>query len=315
MPDSSRAAARPELACIVLSLRDEPGLVRAVGSVLGQSEPLEVVVVNSGGGYPRRRLRAAGLGVPVIDRRRRLYPGAARNLGIEATSAPFVAFLAADCVAEPGWAAARLRSHRAGAQAVAGAITNAFPHSRSACASHLLLHHRRMPGALEDERLLYSLSYERWLFDRFGRFREDLRQDEDTEFNARLGPECTLVWNPRVRIAHLYPDHPLALLRDQWDRGRLRATVSRGTWEPWGPRYTAAGAFRGAHAAVRHVRRVREPDGPGLLRHAAPLLGPALLAYVGGLVSESLRLRLSDHLSYARPRGIRRSSTPRSPVR
>jgi glycosyltransferase involved in cell wall biosynthesis len=315
MPDPSRGVARPELACIVLSLRDEPGLVRAVQSVLGQSERVEVSVVNSGGGDPARRLRAAGLGISVIDRPRRLYPGAVRNLGIEATSARYVAFLAADCVAEPGWAAARLSSHRAGAHAVAGAITNPFPHSRSACASHLLLHHRRMPGALEDERLLYSLSYERWLFDRFGRFREDLQQDEDTEFNARLGPECKLVWNPRVRAAHLYPDRFLALLRDQWARGRRRATVSRAQWGPWRPRYTAVGAFRNTWAAVEHVRRVREPDGRELLRHAAPLLGPAVLAYVGGLTSEGLKGRLSDRLSYPRPRGIRRSSAPRSSVR
>ena len=38
----------------------------------------------------------------------------ARNAGVVATSAPFVAFLAADCVAQPGWAAARL-AHRFGA--------------------------------------------------------------------------------------------------------------------------------------------------------------------------------------------------------
>src|SRR5262249_39445175 len=86
-----------QLACVVLSLENEPGLVDAVRSILAQRPTPEVVVVNSGGGDPASTLRAAGIDVPVIDVRRRLLPGAVRNLGIGATSAPVVAFLAADC--------------------------------------------------------------------------------------------------------------------------------------------------------------------------------------------------------------------------
>ena len=95
------------LACAVLSFRDELRLVDAVRSVLDQSTQVEVVVVNSGGGDPEPRLRAAGSS-QVINVRRPLYPGAVRNLGIDHTTAPFMAFLAADCLAEPGWVAGRL---------------------------------------------------------------------------------------------------------------------------------------------------------------------------------------------------------------
>src|SRR5687767_6519615 len=116
-----------ELACGVLSLRAERGLVAAVRSLLEQSEDLEIVVVNSGGGHARRRLLAAGIDVRVIEVPQRLLPGAVRNLAIEATRSPYVSFLAADCVALPGWAAGRLREHRRGAVAVAGAMANAHP--------------------------------------------------------------------------------------------------------------------------------------------------------------------------------------------
>ena len=132
----------PELACAVLSLGDERGLIDAVRSLLDQSAPVEVVVVNSGGGDPAARLAAAQLDVRAVSVDGRLYPGAVRNIGIELTQAPFVAFLAADCIATPGWAVGRLREHRAGAVAVASSPGNAYPESKSASASMLLLHNR-----------------------------------------------------------------------------------------------------------------------------------------------------------------------------
>ncbi|HYH47235.1 MAG TPA: glycosyltransferase family A protein, partial [Thermoanaerobaculia bacterium] len=100
---TSPLSSAPDLACVVLALGNPPELAAAVRSLLDQGEPMEVVVVNSAGGGAAATLAAAGLAVPVIERPERLLPGAARNLGIAATRAPFVAFLAADCWAEPGW--------------------------------------------------------------------------------------------------------------------------------------------------------------------------------------------------------------------
>jgi glycosyltransferase involved in cell wall biosynthesis len=273
---------RPQLACAVLALRDPPELVDAVRSVITQRPPIEVVVVNSGGGDPDARLAAAGLEVPVINRAEPLYPGDARNLGIDATNAPFVAFLAADCVAEPGWAANRLRRHESGAEAVAGAITNAYPGSASASASYVLLHHRRMPWALEEERLAFSLSYARSLFARFGRFREDLRQDEDTEFNSRFAELCPVAWADDVRARHRYPRHPLALVRDQYARGRRRAAAD-GRGEAWCPSVSPRHAVASARAAVLHVHRMAGREPRQVLVRSGPMLAPALLAYVAGL--------------------------------
>lgn len=214
-----------EIACAVLSYRDEPFLIEAVRSVLDQSVPVEVVVVNSGGGDPARRLAAAGLSLPVHSFQERLYPGAVRNIGIDETSARYLAFLAADCLARPGWAAARLREHRAGAAAVASPPTNAYPESLTAWASHLLLHNRRLAVTRPRHRLLYSLSYDRSLFTRFGRFREDLRAGEDTEFNARFREHVATVLAPDAVTAHRYPTGLPAMLRDAFRRGRLQARM------------------------------------------------------------------------------------------
>lgn len=276
----------PELACAVLSYRDEPFLVEAVRSVLTQDVPIEVVVVNSGGGEPRRRLDEAGLtSVGVHSVAHRLYPGAARNIGIEATRAPLLAFLAADCLALPGWAAARLAAHRAGAAAVASVLTNAYPEHSSAWAALLLLHHRRLAAASRRHRLLYSLSYRRDVFERFGRFREDLRAGEDTEFNARFERSLHVSLAPTAVTAHRYPVGPGAWLAEAFRRGRLdvashQAVITRALARL----AVASRAPRGMAHAFLVAARTAPPDRERMFR-AWPLVLAGGVAYVAGAIT------------------------------
>ena len=276
-----------ELACAVMSYRDEPFLVDAVRSVLDQSIPVEVVVVNSGGGDPAGRLAAVGLNVPVYSFSERLYPGAARNVGIDQTRARYIAFLAADCLATPGWAAARLREHRAGAAAVASPLTNAYPESSAAWASLLLIHNRRLAVTMPSQRLLYSLSYDRSLFDEFGRFREDLRAGEDTEFNARFREHALTVLAPDAVTAHRYPIELRAMLRDAFRRGRLQARM-QGAIEGRSPRNVRV-ALRGPFSVVRSLvisMRSPRPERTALLR-AWPLVLAGGVAYTAGALTTS----------------------------
>jgi glycosyltransferase involved in cell wall biosynthesis len=277
----------PALACAVLSYRDEPFLVEAVRSLLSQDMPVEVVVVNSGGGNPGERLSNAGIDVAVHSVPHRLYPGAVRNIGIDRTVAPFMAFLAADCLAEPGWVAARLRAHHDGAAAVASVPTNANPHSLAAWASLLLLHNRRLAVTKPAVRLHYSLSYDRSLFQRFGRFREDLRAGEDTEFNARFAGKARLVLAPDAVTAHRYPDSPGAMLRDAYRRGGLQAR-SQGALEGRGPRHIKV-ALRGPRNVIRSVVVAARSPAPvrGTLLRACPLALAAGVAYTAGALTAS----------------------------
>jgi glycosyltransferase involved in cell wall biosynthesis len=213
----------PELACVVLCHRGAPEVVEAVASLAAQDVACEIVVVNSEGESPEPRLRAAGLNVPVVHRYRRLLPGAARNLGVAATAAPYVAFLAADCVAEPGWGRARLARHQAGASLVASSIVNADPRSSAALAAYMTLFARRMPGTPAASALLYGVSYSRALLVEVGPFREDLRAGEDTEHLERAAVLARPVWAPEVRTAHHHPRSVAALVREQRARGARAA--------------------------------------------------------------------------------------------
>ena len=274
-----------QLACVVLSLRAQPGLVDAVRSLIEQEPCPEVVVVNSGGGDPAAALARAGLEVPLVDEPDRLYAGGARNRGIEATSERYVAFLAADSVAEPGWVAGRLRAHADGADAVACVLTSPPGASRSASAAHLLQNWRRLPGTPPTERLLFGLSYDRALFDRFGHFSEDLRVGEDSEFNNKIRESATIVWAPDVRTQHPGASRPREFLADQHRRGQRRAQARRRLYGPESAMKLVADAVMNPTMALRHARQTPDPRERAALMRGWPMLVPGSLAYLAGGIS------------------------------
>ncbi len=277
-------ASEPELACVVLALAHPPELIEAVRSLVDQEAPVEIVVVHSNGRGISARLAAAGFSSPrvaCIERSERLLPGAARNLGIAASRAPFIAFLAADCRAEPGWVAARLAAHRAGAPAVASAVTNLYAKNLAAWASYLALFARRMPGTPEPEALRYGVSYARDLFDRFGTFREDLRTGEDTEFHQRLGAQVPIAWAPEVRTAHRHPQRLSALWVDQFRRGRRSAAAWSNLAGP-SARRVAADALTRIPACLRIAWHGSRPGERAWIAAASLALPGAALAYAAG---------------------------------
>jgi glycosyltransferase involved in cell wall biosynthesis len=277
------------LACVVLSLRSPPELVDAVRSLADQPGVAEIVVVNSGGGDPIRSLAAAGLAVRVVNRTERLFPGAARNVGIDATSARYVAFLASDCRAEPEWASARLRHHRSGADAVSSVMTNASGDSLSSRAAHLLLHPRRLPQTPPHERVLFGLSYDRSVFDRFGRFREDLRRGEDSEFNARIRGDATIVWADDVRTAHRNTATARALLVDQFTRGATTIVYDRLSI----PALLRVGVLKEPLFACWQAWRTPDPAERRGMIAAAPLVLGGAAARTAGVLWKRLRDRRS----------------------
>jgi hypothetical protein len=273
----------PELACGVLSRAAPPGLAAAVRSLLDQSEPIEVVVVNSDGGDPDRVLREAGIhGVPVVHFEHRLFPGAARNAAIAATRAPYVAFLADDCVAEPGWAAGRLREHRAGAETVACVMSSATPGNAASNASLLLQHNRRLPDTPPCTRLRFGLSYTRDVLERLGPFPEEIRAGEDSKLNARLATQP--VWAADVRCAHAYPTTLGGLVSDLYARGRRRGALRLADGEPveWAQ---VKSALRNCRRSWQQAGLTTDPQQRRELLAARPLLplGAAAVALGVGL--------------------------------
>jgi GT2 family glycosyltransferase len=216
-------AKAPELAVVVLAVGEMPLLPDAIASLGAQGVPLEIVVVHSG----LAAAHAPAWRPPGVEQLRftELLPtGRARNAGIAATRAPWIAFLAGDSQALPGWAAGRLEAHRGGASMVAAAVVNPTPASLVAWAGHIALHHRRWPRVPASEALLYGRSYARELLDRVGGFRSGLAAGEDTELHSRLDAAGErALWVPSVRSTHAYATRLGELLREQRERGERAA--------------------------------------------------------------------------------------------
>ena len=270
----------PDLACVVMSFRGREDVVRAVTSLVRQDVRAEILVVNSGGGSPAERLRDAGLAVPVLDVPEPLTPGAARNAGIAATRAPFVAFLAADCWAAPGWIAGRVREHRGGAAAVAARVVNPYPRSLSACAFHVAVHGRRLvPGPRG-----LGLSYPRAWLEQAGPFLETASCGEDGEMRTRLGPEAEVAAPADVHTFHDHPTRPSDLTRDMVKRGRRLADAKRRHSLPDRPPAALHGVDHVVAALGAAVRGTAELP-RGEVARGLPLALPAVAAIAAGALT------------------------------
>lgn len=210
----------PEIAVVVLAIHAQPELATCVQSILGQSVPAEIVVVNSGGGDPEALLPKNVPNLRVVSVPDLLWPAGARNLGIRSTKAHWIAFISADQIALEDWLATRLALHRQGRNAVSGCVVNSHPRNVFAWASHVSLFVRRLPKVPKRQRLRHGGSYARHLFEKCGEFREDLRIGEDTEFNLRLQGPDKMAWSTDVQAIHLNPTNFRAMSKDMYERGK-----------------------------------------------------------------------------------------------
>jgi glycosyltransferase involved in cell wall biosynthesis len=272
---------RPEMCVVVLSYRNEHTVTAALESLITQDEALEIVLSHSGGGDTPALVAERFPGVSVLASESRRTPGAARNAGIAATHAPFVAFHSGDSVALPGWAKGRMRLHRRGAPAVASAM--APPRGPAPLAAHLLLHSTRMPHVVPPQDLRFGVSYSRDVLLEHGPFPEDRDGEEDVELNARLiRAGVPLAWAPGVMTATEYAGTPVELLSDQYRRGDLRYRC-RGDRRPRG--ILAGRALLDAPAGLWRAARPDSPVARRDLVRSAPLVLAGSVAAAGGILS------------------------------
>ena len=271
---------QPDLCVIVMSYRNERSIGEALDSLLEQGEPLEIVVSHSGGGDTPALVRERYPGVTVAAGEERRTPGAARNAGIAASSAPYVSFHAADSVALPGWAAGRLELHRRGADVVGSAI--AAPDRPAALAAHVLLHSTRMPHVTPAPHLRFGASYSREVLARYGPFSERMDGEEDVELNDRLIEAGVPVeWAPGVVTEPEYAQTSRELMRNLYRRGVLRYRC-RGHRKPKG--VLAARALLDAPAGLARAARAESRVPPGRLALSTPLVLAGSVAAAGGIL-------------------------------
>lgn len=286
-----------------MGYRNEATIVDSIRSVLEQQAdaPFEVVVITSGGDRSGEVVRRLFPSLPLVESPRRLLPGAARNEGVRVSKGEYVAFLAADCLAEPGWASARIRAHRASHRATAGAVTNARPDRPWAWASLYLNYRERLstrPARVVawPDPTAHSLSIERSLLDELGGFDETLPIGEDTLVARRLAEQGVPVWfEPQAVLAHIGPTSTAQFLQDQYRRG-ARFARENAVAPPGGRSRCRLLAFE----TVRFTRAVRSSMRAGWRhdRRRALLAFPWMVA--GALALRLGRLRVFSEMRRSR---------------
>jgi glycosyltransferase involved in cell wall biosynthesis len=282
-----------DLAVVVIGLGAPRSLARAVDSLVAQNTPAEIIVVNSGGGDAAGVLREHLSAIVLVEVAEPVYVGAARNIGIQASRAPFVAFLAGDCRATPGWVERRVQAHLDGERAIGSVVANDRTWNPFAWAAHLMTYGHRVTSAGGDGGV-YGASYDRALFDKYGYFSEALRIGEDSEFHARFRPSDPVRLDPLIRTIHASPAGPWAFLKDQVQRGRRGRHMADFFGAEFTPAYILRSCIgritRGVGATITHLN--------GRERLAAiaswPLLPVGTVCYLIGMIASYVRARAAE---------------------
>lgn len=219
----------------------------------------------------------------------RTLPGRARNLAAEAARGELLLFTDADCVVAPDWVQRLVDAHAGGERyaGVGGAVENALAGNPVAWSGCLVEFNEFLPSAPRGEVALLptcNVAYRREVFERYGRFPEDLWPSEDHLFSHALvtGGE-RLFFDPAIRVRHLFRPQLGAFLRHQRRLGAASATARRrapdlpGAWLVRHPLRWLSPLVRLARIESRLLRR----DLAGFLRFNLflPITGGGLVAW------------------------------------
>jgi GT2 family glycosyltransferase len=193
----------------------------------------EVVVVESSADGRAAALQADRPWLRVLALPARALPAAARNLGVESTTAPLLAFLDADAVPDPTWLT-ELRRSIVGVDATGGSIRNGTPYDVVGTASYLLEFLRWSPDAEAPDSLTScNLMVLREVYEETGGMPSQSWFAEDTIFSYPLMRDGGATFAPSAVVTHLNRTSARALLRHQYRLGQSFREVCRyGAFRP-----------------------------------------------------------------------------------
>jgi glycosyltransferase involved in cell wall biosynthesis len=283
------------LISIIIPCRGHAGQLRScLAGVRRQQEapPHEVIVVNSDADPAVAAVAAEFPGVRVVSDGSGLTPGGARNRGASEARGELLAFIDADCVAEPAWLAAGLEALGAGAQMVGGAVLDMRPLHPVAVSDNLLQFSDFLPWRPDGAAThipTCNFMVRRDAFKEVGGFVEEWPLCEDGLFStaARARWPQGIRFAKRMRVRHA----GRATLPAFWEhqrrfgfyRGRVGTRLSRPIYQQWG----RSRIFTVPVICVRlgHVMRRNAQWNPlAVLRVLAllPVILPGLAVWAGG---------------------------------
>jgi mycofactocin glycosyltransferase len=204
-------SAAPKTVSVVIPVYNGARTITALLDSLsaGPDGEAEIIVVNDGSTDGTLALLKK-YPVRVIDLGRNHGIAHARNRGCERARTPYVAFVDADCVVSPGWAAAWVRAIRAGQRnnprlaAMAGRVSPYQYGFYDRLAAYI--EHWEYQGGPRETRMKLTTSNcicDRKMLQSNGGFDEQLAVDEDRELALRLTRNGYVVaYEPQIAVRH-----------------------------------------------------------------------------------------------------------------
>jgi hypothetical protein len=281
MEPAGKWAERPADVCfIVPSYKSRETIGATLDSIHAQktARSFETLVVDSSGDDTAIWLEALHPETRVIVAHQRLFPGAARNLGAQRTSAEFLAFVDADVTLTPDWLDTLLaRFSDPAVVLVSGSVANANPESAASRVLYWIEFSQYLPGLPSGFRPTVSSSNlltRRRDFQSRGGFDEAYHMAEDLLLCSRWREG--LYFEAGARAFHRHRTRWLAVFRHLGELGfwsgtlRRQHSVSGGWLRDWP---TLSAGLPPARTALIVGRVLRHDGGEGLM---AAALSPAL---------------------------------------
>ena len=212
-----------------------PGALEALAAQ--ERPPDEIIVVNSSGDAPTRGVVAAWPGVRLIDSPVRLYPHAARNVGLAEASGDILACSDPDCRPDTTWLQELVAEVESGRPVVGGAMdlwrTAGHEPDALPLAIHLTKFWRALPGRPAGPAWIVptaNLAFTREAWRRAGPFRGDIFCGDAVQSWRFAAVGCPPWFTPRARVAHRHAESLAAARRQRFVRGREFGR-ERAAWE------------------------------------------------------------------------------------
>jgi glycosyltransferase involved in cell wall biosynthesis len=170
--------------------------------------------------------------VKLIHLEKRTFAGAARNVGVRSTQAPFCLMIDSDCIARPDLIERMIARHgESHYAAVGGSLRNGTPTSLSGSTGYLLEFRQFMPSApmrLVTTVPTANVTYRREALERYGCFDDDMWLAEDVLFNWKMYKSGErILFDPEIEVTHLNRTGWRAVLTYQISLGSCSAEARR----------------------------------------------------------------------------------------
>jgi len=199
----------PEISVVIPFHGDKKDLINCLNGLKNQNSGItfETIVIESGNDPNIKEIINSINNSILISCKSVMYPGKARNLGIEISKSNFLAFLDSDCVPSADWINEIFTSLKKGNKIVIGPVTNLYPFHPIASVDNLLQFpdfQKHRPSKNITHFPACNLGMTKELIFSSGPFPEEIVTGEDVKFSqsAIKSNYGDVFFNPRLNVRH-----------------------------------------------------------------------------------------------------------------